>query len=89
MVEDIIWCVKSVTREVYDKKSGKTTTRELTPEEYLLDVCDYMYHRYTIKSSSTRRLWWSSNPCRQSRYLSKVSESNGIIIRYTLNLKEE
>lgn len=85
MVNDIQWCVSSVTKEVYDKKSGQTTIFELTPDEYLLECADHMYYRYVIKSSSTTRLWWESSPFRQSRYLAKVSESNGIIIRYTLN----
>ena len=85
MTSDVLSRVKSVTKEVYDKLDGTSKFYELTPNDYLIEVCNHMYYRYAIKSTSTSRLYWRSSNLWEGRYLSKVSESNGIIIRYTLN----
>lgn len=85
MTNDVISRVKSVTRETYDKRSKTSTFHELTPEEYLIEVCDYMYYRYFVHSKSVTQLHFKTSFLWQGKYLARVSQSNGIIIRYTIN----
>lgn len=84
MTSDVLSRVKSVTRETYDKERDSSVFHELTPAEYLIDVADYLYYRYAVKHSGYR-LYFESSHLWQGRYLAKVSQDNGIIVRYKLN----
>lgn len=84
MTSEVLHHIKSVTRETYDKKCDSSTFHELTPTEYLIDVADYLYYRYAVRHSGYR-LYFKSSDLWQGRYLAKVSQDNGIIVRYKLN----
>lgn len=85
MTSEVLSRVSSVTREVYDKHRDHSEFSELTPTEYLIDVADYLYYRYAVNAKGYR-LYFNGSDLWQGKYLAKVSQSNGIIVRYKLNV---